>query len=95
MAKKRAALWALNPDDLSWGWHGASSGKRGQFARQLKTTSASVFVTHRPTGIRVEGQIPDGHYSKQQMQARREQLARQLVSELEQKVAQQLHIKGR
>ena len=88
MAKKRAALWALDPDDLSWGWHGASSGKRGQFARQLKTTSASVFVTHRPTGIR-------GHYSKQQMQARREQLARQLVSELEQKVAQQLRIKGR
>lgn len=89
MSKKKAEKWRLDPAEVTWGMHGTSSGKSGQFERKLKTTSSTVFLTHMPTGLRVEGQVPAGNYSKKEMQKKREQLKQSLHLELEQLVAKQ------
>ncbi len=80
---------------MTWGITGYSRGKSGQFERKLKTTSCSIFLAHLPTGITVEGEIPDGNYSKKEMQQKREDLKHSLFQELERQVAKKLHIKGR
>ena len=75
--------------------HGSSSGRSGQFERKLKTTSTTVFLTHEPTGTRVEGLVPPGSYSKKEMQQKREMLKLSLFAELENLVARKLNVKGR
>jgi hypothetical protein len=95
MSKKIKKEWRLNPQEVSCGMHSSSSGKTRQFERKLKTTSSYIFITHEPTGIRVEGEIPLGHYSKKEMQQMREALKQSLFTELERKVAAKLRVKGR
>ena len=62
MSKKESKKWSLDSQEVSWGMNGSSSGKPGQFERKLKTTSSSVFLTHVPTGVKVEGEVPSGSY---------------------------------
>lgn len=95
MKKRKSTVWKLNPDDVTWGMDGLTSGKSGQFERRLKVTGSSVFLKHLPTGITVEGKVPPGHYSKKETQLKREQLKRALFVELESKVAKALSVKGR
>lgn len=85
----------IDPQEVTWGMHSSSSGKSGQFERKLKTTSCTVFLTHVPTGIKVEGEIPSGNYSKKEMQQKREALKQELFIKLEKQVANKLRIKGR
>lgn len=94
MSKKKSAIWRLDPAEVTGGMHGLSSGKSGQFERKLKTTSSTVFLTHMPTGLRVEGQVPAGNYSKKEMQQKREHLKQSLHLQLEQLVAKHLKLKG-
>lgn len=95
MSKNLPEKWKLNPDEVTWGLHGSSSGKSGQFERKLKVTGSTIFLKHIPSGIMVEGTVPLGHYSKKEMQLKREQLKQALLIELEGKVAKSLGIKGR
>ncbi len=95
MGKKSNDKWSLNPQEVSAGTHGSSSGKTGQFARKLKTTSCTVFLVHEPTGIKVEGEVAPGNYSKKEMQQKRHELQHSLFKKLEQQVAKKLNIKGR
>lgn len=95
MSKKQATKWSLDPNEVTWGMHGSSSGKSGQFERKLKSTSSTVFLTHLPTDTKVEGEVPDGNYSKKEMQQKREQLRQALFGQLENLVAKKLGIKGR
>ena len=95
MVKKSKQEWKLDPNEVTCGIHGSSSGKTGQFERKLKTTSSTVFLTHVPTGIKVEGQVPPGNYSKKEMKQKRDALAQLLFQKLEILVAKQLKVKGR
>lgn len=95
MTKKNKSEWALNPKEVTWGMHSSSSGKSGQFERKLKTTSSTIFLTHEPTGIKVEGEVPPGNYSKKEMQKKREELKQILFMKLQGQVAKILNIKGR
>lgn len=95
MHKKKTARWQLNPEEVSWGMNSSSSGKTGQFERKMKTTRCTLFMTHQPTGIRVEGEIPAGHYSKKEMQQKRDALMQTLFQALERLVAKRLKIRGR
>jgi hypothetical protein len=52
-------------------------------------------LEHRPTGVKVRGEIPDGHYSRGEMSALKQQLLDRLRGELEIKVASALRIAGR
>ncbi len=94
MTKKAKKEWHLNPEEVSWGMQGSSSGKGGQFERKLKITSSKIYFTHEPTGIRVEGEVPLGNYSKKEMQQKRNELKQFLFQELERQVAKKLKIKG-
>lgn len=94
MAKKKP--WALDPKDIGEGWTGHSSTKvMGNFERKLKVTSRTVNLTHVPTGIKVFGDIPDGHYSKKEMRGLTDKIREKLWAELEDKVARHLKIPGR
>ncbi|WP_139209146.1 hypothetical protein [Aquisalimonas asiatica] len=96
MSKKQdKKKWRLNPAEVSMGMNGLNSGRPGQFERKLKTTSAVVFLTHLPTGIKVEGEVPPGNYSKKEMQQKRAELKQELFLKLEVLVAKKLNIKGR
>lgn len=95
MSKILPDKWKLNPNEVTCGLHGSSSGTSGQFDRKLKVSGSTIFITHIPTGIRVEGKVIPGHYSKKEMQLQREQLKQALFIELEGLVAKNLGIKGR
>ena len=93
---RRKDRWALDPKDIGEGWSGHSSVKVfGNFERKLKVTSRTVNLTHTPTGIKVYGEIPDGHYSRKEMRSLTEKLREKLWAELENKVARHLKIPGR
>ncbi len=77
----------LDLNEVSWGWSGSSGGgNRKDFGRKSKITSRSLWMIHNPSGIRVNGEIPPGHYSKKEMKALTEDLKTKLLVELEQKV---------
>jgi len=91
-----AGKWKLNPKEVESGGGGvSSSGKNGQFSRRLKITSSSVMLVHIPTGITVEGTIPPGRYSKNEMKKLKEDMRRKLFAVLEAKVGRHLRIPGR
>ena len=94
MKKKKDNSWVLNPNEVATSMHGFSSGQKGQFDRKLKTTSQTIFLTHKSTGIKVKGEIPEGNYSKKEMQQKVLVLKNTLFKKLEKLVAKQLHIKG-
>lgn len=85
--------WSLNPDEVNEGWSGSSSG--GTFERKTKITSCCIQLVHQPTKIKVEGEVPVGNYSKNEMRQRTENMKEKLLIELEQKVAKHLRIPGR
>jgi protein subunit release factor A len=95
MSKNAKQKWSLDRADVSYGQWGSSSGKTGQFERKLKKTSSTIFLTHTPTGIRVEGEVPPGNYSKKEMQKKRGELKESLFLKLENMVAEHLGISGR
>jgi len=85
--------WVIDPNDvviLNSGWHTKFKGHPD------KTTGApEVTLVHRPTGIEVKRVAPWGRYSKPQAREVRTALYKELLPELEQKVAKFLHIPGR
>ena len=52
-------------------------------------------LTHRPTGIFVEGKHPFGYYDRKDWTRLTEELRERLFVELEKKVARNLRIPGR
>jgi hypothetical protein len=87
--------WEMKGEDVTWKGSGSSSGKTGNMARKTKVTSAFYELTHRPTGLTVQGEVPAGSYSKKEMRALKERLFARLFKELEEKVARHLRIPGR
>ena len=90
------ARWKLDPDDLDSSEMGTRSGGRNlvRQSRALDTSGTTITVTHRPTGISVQGQVPPGHYSRSELRDERAALKVKLLGELEIKVARRLRIPG-
>ncbi len=95
MRKNKSQKWKLDWADIECGGGSSSSGKSGQFERKLKITSCEIFLIHKPTGTRVEGEVPPGNYSKKEMKQKRENLQQSLLVKLESEVAKKLKIRGR
>ena len=95
MSKNVKKDWGLDPKEVECGLYGSSSGKHGQLQRKVKITSSTVFLIHTPTDTRIEGEVPPGHYSKKEMQKKREELFVDLFPKLEKMVAKKLKIKDR
>lgn len=76
---------------------GSSSGGRSQLrqSRAMDTRSRTLALVHGPTGLRVEGTIAAGNYSRKDMQLQSRLLQQRLFGELEQLVARSLRVPGR
>lgn len=93
------ALFELNPAEvaMSKGW-GNSEARKGQLTKQSRATgltSYTIELIHKPTGVRALGEIPPGHYSRQEMIKKRAELRQRLFEELKEKVPAFLKLPGR
>ena len=93
------AKFRLDPVEvaMSKGW-GFSEGGKGQHTKRSRAAGLSSYtieLIHKPTDVKALGEIPPGHYSRQEMIKKREQLKQTLFEQLEQKVAIFLKIPGR
>lgn len=90
--------FVLDEDNILWSWHGARIGSRKKLTRasaSADTSSWRLTLTHEPTGVAVQGEIPMGHYSNRQMQAHKQKLRDELHEQLRQAVAKHLRLPGR
>jgi len=53
-----------------------------------------VWLEHKVTGIRVEGMVPDGRYTRRELELLEIELRKSLFAELELKVARRLRVPG-
>ena len=77
---------------------GSSQGRKGQLTKQSRAyglTSYTIELTHQPTGVKAIGEVPWGHYSRQEMIRQRKRLKDKLFQELEEKVPAFLRLPGR
>ncbi len=73
-----------------------SAGRsKARQSRARDERALTMFLVHEPTGVRVEGEIPAGRYSKADMKSRSDVLYERLLAELEDRVAGVLRIPGR
>ncbi|MGE0710396.1 MAG: hypothetical protein AB7N76_26090 [Planctomycetota bacterium] len=90
------APFRLERGEVGYGWQGSSSAKRRKRRnRALDRRGLRVHVQHLPTGIRLEEEIPVGHYSKRALQRLREEARVRLTRRLEEVVARALRLPGR
>lgn len=85
----------LGRQDLRWGVTKSSGGRRGgpRASRADLITGATITIEHQPSGLRVEGGVPEGRYTKAQLRERQEELAARLLSALA--AAVEKHERGR
>lgn len=87
----------LNESDIQASFGSSSSGGRGK-VRQPRSSdlrSARLELLHVPSGVKVNGEIPSGHYNRKQMQKLTLELKGRLAEELKQQVAKKLRVAGR
>jgi len=77
----------MNPRDISYAWGGSASAKhRKKRNRKCDLRSSRITLVHRPTGVEVSGEVPEGHYSKKEMQEKCDDMYHILLPTLEAKV---------
>jgi hypothetical protein len=86
----------LNPSDVVRGGSGRSGGrKKTRFSRANQVSSHEMILAHRPTGVRVQGEIKAGNYTRDEMRKLQNKLYQELYVLLESEVAKTLRISGR
>jgi hypothetical protein len=73
----------MNINEFIYGFHESASGKHhskvSRHSRKEKITSCRVFVEDKTNGMKEEFSIPEGHYSKKEMQKLREDAVNILI----------------
>ena len=94
--KKSKLNWRLDPAEVSYSGMGSCKGgrKKTSQSRALDTRSMKLTVVHIPTNLEVNGEIPNGNYSRKEMRNLEAKLRNELFVELERKVAKKLRISG-
>jgi hypothetical protein len=89
--------WVLDPAEVDTFEMSSRSGgrRRAALSRALDTSAHQIRLTHRPTGVEVSGEIPQGNYARAEMTRLRQELRARLFAALEQAVARHLRIPGR
>lgn len=89
--------WVLDPAEVdAFEMSGRSGGRRrASLSRSLDVSGCEMRLTHRPTGIEVTGEVPEGNYSRAEMTRLRADLRARLFADLEQRVARHRRIPGR
>jgi len=97
---KSGTKWRMSEGDVTDGLVMTSgrgpdrSGGISMQSRKGRTTSPTMTLIHKPTGLKVVGSIPAGHYSRAEMIKERVQLRARLWAELEAEVSHALRIPG-
>lgn len=89
--------WQMKESDVSWYGSASTSTKRKKrsiASRAVDLRSQAITLTHVSTNLVVTAEIPEGHYSKKQMQQLRDKVFAELWIELEKKVARHLKVAG-
>lgn len=94
---KRQNRTELNESDIQVSIGGSSSGGRNKMrqSRSLDLRDARIDLLHVPSGVKVSGKIPPGHYSRKQMQRLTMELKARLTEELVLLVGKKLRVAGR
>ena len=90
--------FTLDPAEVTVSWTGSRTGRRTRVNRAsaaVDTSSWSLRLTHRPTGVEVQGEVPPGSYGNAQMKEAKEKLHQDLVERLLREVARHLRLPGR
>lgn len=97
MAKHSRERWHLNRAETDESRGSFTTGFRtsAQQGRSADRRDMWMKLTHRPTGIFVEGKHPFGYYDRKDWTRLTEELRERLFVELEKKVARNLRIPGR
>jgi len=84
--------YRLEPREVRGGYGtGATSPFEGRDPGETMSLSGfTVWMEHPPTGIRVEGKLPDGEHTVRQLRLLEVELRKSLFAELELKVARRL-----
>ena len=64
-------------------------------SRALDLRGLTIRLTHGPTGITVEGNVPDGHHSRGEMRRLKSELEAKLLAKLSERVAIRLRLPRR
>jgi len=90
----------MDKGDVVDGFTGSTSGsgrggRMARTSRKSSTTASTLTLIHAPTGIRVVGTVPAGHYTRTAMIAERKRLRAELWTQLEGEVAKSMRLPGR
>jgi hypothetical protein len=86
---RAAAKRGIDPAEVSWFEVATMKGGRSKARqpRSLDRRSLTITGRHLPTGIAVQGAIPEGHYTRNQMRTLQEAEKQRLLHALEAKLA--------
>ena len=90
--------FTLDPAEVTVSWSGSRAGRRARVNRAsatVDTSSWSLRLMHRSTGVEVQGEVPPGSYGNAQMKAAKEELHQDLHERLRREVARHLRLPGR
>jgi hypothetical protein len=86
--------FSLDPNDV--GYLKMSPRTRGKPGSPISDVRSTILtLIHRPTGLQVKGEVPEGRYTNAQMNAQQDALHRTLMAELTALVAKKLRLPGR
>jgi len=88
----RKGGWRLDPREVISGYDAIAQPDTSLTAlpKDSDVRQYSVWLEHRPTGLRAQGNVPHGRYSRQQLELLEIELRKSLFAELELKVARHL-----
>lgn len=88
--------WRLDPREVISGYASGLPPETGMsgFEGEMEISGYAVWLEHRPTGLRVEGAVPDGRHSARSLQLLEIELRKSLFAELELKVARHKGVSG-
>lgn len=90
------ATFRLRPGEVEVSGLGSRMSGRAKVrhSRKLDLSSWKYTLTHGPTGVQVSGEVAEGRYSREQFSQLKNDLLRQLWSQLQRKVAAHLRVSG-
>ncbi len=95
MSKNSDTTWRLPMSEFSYEGSGSTSTHRKKLTKASRAVDSRAWqyrLVHEPSQLEVVGEIPEGNYSRKEMQQRRTDLWDKLFAELEKKVARHLKI---
>ncbi len=88
----RKGRWSLDPREVVSGYDAVAQPATclSELPKDSDVREYTVWLEHRPTGLRAQGNVPHGRYTHQQLELLEIELRKSLFAELELKVGRRL-----